>query len=125
MHFITLGSETDFDGWRKAARNFVLNGIKPADVNWCVKSSERELFEADAETAPPETQASANATFNVPAKFVEGAQSAILHRNPERFAILYRLLWRLHGHHDLLSIATDPDVALVSAMARAVRRDEH
>ena len=44
---------------------------------------------------------------------------------PERFALLYRLLWRLRGQHDLLEIATDPDVARVSAMAKAVRRDEH
>ena len=43
----------------------------------------------------------------------------------ERFAILYRLLWRLRGNHDLLGIATDPDVAQVMAMAKAVHRDEH
>ena len=65
------------------------------------------------------------ATFNVPAKFVELAKAAILHRNRERFAILYRLLWRLRGNHDLLVVATDPDVARVSAMAKAVHHDEH
>ena len=61
----------------------------------------------------------------MPAKFVELAQVAILHRNPERFALLYRLLWRLRSNHDLLDIATDPDVAELAAMAKAVRRDEH
>jgi len=124
MHFITLDSETDFDGWRKAARALVLHEVKPADIIWTVQGSAPELFAPEAETPLPEP-ASANVTFNVPTKFVEGAQSAILHRDPERFAILYRLLWRLRSHHDLLSVATDPDVALVSAMARAVRRDEH
>ena len=64
-------------------------------------------------------------TFNVPAKFVELAQTAILHRDPKRFAILYRLLWRLRGNHELLDVATDPDTAQVTAMAKAVRRDEH
>ena len=29
MHTITLDSETDFDGWRKAARTLVLNDVKP------------------------------------------------------------------------------------------------
>ena len=29
------------------------------------------------------------------------------------------------SHHDLLEAATDPDVAKVAAMARAVRRDRH
>jgi DNA polymerase len=122
MQHIILDSETDFDGWRHAARALVLNGIKPADVTWVVRGSEPELFETpDGETPiePPQ------GTFNVPAKFVELAKAAILHRDPERFAILYRLLWRLHANHDLLQAATDADVALVTAMARAVHRDEH
>src|SRR5262249_32559895 len=64
-------------------------------------------------------------TFSVPAKFVELAKAAILHRHDERFGLLYRLLWRLVGNHDLLDVATDADVARVSAMASAVHRDEH
>jgi uracil-DNA glycosylase len=121
MHFITLDGETDFDGWRNAARGLALSDVKPADVTWRVRGNAPELFEP---TAPP-PEPPHGATFNVPGKFVELAQTAILHRNPERFALLYRLLWRLRGHHDLLDIATDPDVAEVASMAKAVRRDEH
>ncbi|WOH68316.1 UdgX family uracil-DNA binding protein [Bradyrhizobium sp. BWA-3-5] len=120
MHDITLDSETDFDGWRKAARALVLNDVKPSDVTWRVADDAPELFEpTDPPLEPPQ------GTFNVPARFVELAEIAILHRNPERFALLYRLLWRLRRNHDLLEIATDPDVAEISAMAKAVRRDEH
>jgi DNA polymerase len=122
MHLITLDSETDFEGWRKAARSLVLHEIKPTDVSWIMQGDASELFAPTAETLPLETP---RATFSVSAKFVELAQSAILHRDPERFAILYRLLWRLRGQHHLLDAATDPDVALVTAMAKAVRRDEH
>jgi uracil-DNA glycosylase len=120
MHIITLDSETDFDGWRKAARALALNDVKPADVTWNVAGDAPELF---APTAPP--LEAPEGTFSVSARFVELAQTAILHRNPERFALLYRLLWRLRHHHDLLDIATDPDVAEIAAMAKAVRRDEH
>ena len=120
MLFITLDGETDFDGWRKAARALALKDVKPSDVTWRVADDAPELFEPTA--APLERPAG---TFNVPAKFVELAEVAILHRNPERFALLYRLLWRLRTHHDLLDIATDPDVAELAAMAKAVRRDEH
>ena len=120
MHHITLDSETDFDGWRKAARALALNDIKPSDVTWRVAGDAPELFEpTDQPLEPP------HRTFNVPAKFVELAEIAILHRRPERFALLYRLLWRLRSNHDLLEIATDSDVAEVAAMAKAVRRDEH
>ena len=86
-----------------------------------MRGDEPELFAPATPIAARRPQG----TFNVPAKFVELAQTAILHRDPERFAILYRLLWRLRGNHDLLEVATDPDVAQVSAMAKAVHRDEH
>ena len=120
MHFIILDSETDFDGWRKAARTLVLNEVQPPEVTWSVKGSEPELFESTAAPLEPP-----RGTFNVSAKFVELAQAAILHRDPQRFAILYRLLWRLRSDHDLLSVATAPDVSQVWAMAKAVHRDEH
>src|SRR3954469_10244166 len=121
MHFITLASETDFEGWRKAARALALNNVAPADVTWTVQGNEPELFEPPV-AVPLETP---HGTFSVPAKFVELAQIAILHRDIKRFAILYRLLWRLRSNHELLDVATDPDVAEVAAMAKAVRRDEH
>jgi DNA polymerase len=120
MHHIILDHETDFDGWRKAARTLVLNDVSPSDVTWRVQGDAPELFEPTA--LPPDLP---NGTFNVPAKFVELAKAAILHRNRERFALLYRLLWRLRSHHDLLVVATDPDVAEISAMAKAVHHDEH
>ena len=121
MHLITLDSDTDFEGWRTAARALALNGVKPADVSWRVKGNAPDLF-GDEASPPPEPP---QGTFNVPARFIELAQLAILHRDRSRFALLYRLLWRLRSHHDLLDVATDPDVAEVAAMVRSVRRDEH
>ena len=126
MHFITLDGETDFDGWRKAARLLALNEVNPNDVTWTVRGDASDLFAPVTETPPLEPpQGASQASFNVTGKFVELAQSAILHRDSERFAILYRLLWRLRRDHDLCDAATDPDVARVTAMARDVHRDEH
>jgi uracil-DNA glycosylase len=120
MYFITLDSETDFEGWRKSARALALNEISPTDVTWSVQNSAPELFDP----SPPLPEAP-QGSFSVSAKFVELAQSVILHRDPERFAVLYRLLWRLRKNHDLLEIATDGDVSLVATMAKAVHRDQH
>ncbi len=44
MQFITLDSETDFSGWRSAARALVLNGVAPADTTWSVAGDTAELF---------------------------------------------------------------------------------
>ena len=121
MPFIVLDSETDFDGWRKAARKLVLSGVKPSEVTWTVRGHEGESFELSVDTRLEVP----HGTFNVPAKFVELARSTILHRDPLRFALLYRLLWRLRSGHDLLDAADDPEIAQVAAMAKAVHRDEH
>src|SRR5690349_10566902 len=99
MHLITLDHETDFDGWRQAARALVLNDVSPSEVVWRMHDAR------EPKAVPPETPPG---TFNVPAKFVELAKLAILHRDPERFALLYRLLWRLRRDHDLLMAADDP-----------------
>ena len=62
----------------------------------------------------------------VPRAFVDLSETAIRHRDPERFALLYRVLWRLtRGEPALMRVATDPDVARLEAMAKAVRRDAH
>ena len=121
MHYVTLKSETDFDGWRSSARALILNDVLPANVTWSVQGNSPELFEPSAIVRPSDP----HSTFTVSAKFVELAQSAILNRDPERFALLYRLLWRLRGNHDLLMVATDPDVSLIAAMVKAVHRDQH
>jgi DNA polymerase len=62
----------------------------------------------------------------VPRAFLDLSELAIRHRDPERFALLYRALWRLtHGEPALMRVATDPDIARLEAMAKAVRRDAH
>jgi DNA polymerase len=118
MRHITLGSETDFDGWRQAARALVLNQVKSSEVFWSVPGHAAKPVEPSATPLEP-----ARDTFKVPARFVALAQSVILHRDHGRFALLYHLLWRLRTRHDLLDIAVDPDVALAHAMAKAVHRD--
>jgi len=48
------------------------------------------------------------------------------HRDARRWALLYRLLWRLtHGEPRLLDIGVDPDVHNFIRMDKAVRHDVH
>src|SRR6476646_1362833 len=113
MPVIALADDTDFAGWRRAARTLLQNGIPPAEVTWTAGSSRQSR----GDDAPPKD------AFNVPAKFVRLAAAAILHRDPARFALLYRLLWRLSGDRDLLATPDDADVTQTIAMADAVHRD--
>jgi DNA polymerase len=120
MHLITLDSETDFDGWRMAARALALSGVMPAEVSWTVRNRARDLS-SQADLPLPDAP---EGRFSVPAKFIALARSIIRHRDITRFALLYRLLWRLRHHHDLLDNADDPDVAQAEMMASAVHHDE-
>src|SRR5258708_32587180 len=92
MHHITLGSENDFDGWRKAARTLARHEVEPSAVTWSVRSNAPELFEPSARATPLEAS---HDTFSGSAKFVEPAQAPTLPPDPPRLPIPYRLLWRL------------------------------
>ena len=119
MKVVRLASEIDFDGWRLAARALRSAGTPPQDVIWTV-DGEGDLFGEEARqpgAGPP--------AFTVPRAFVELAQEVVMHRSGERFALLYRLLWRLGDAPELLDLASDPDVARARDMARAVSRAAH
>jgi len=123
---VALSGETDFSGWRAAARRLVLADVPPQDVRWVV---ERDVL--PPLTPPPCGEVSGReqemqpGTFNVPRAFIDLAETAICHSDPQRFALLYRVLHRLRREPDLLAITSDADVRSLHAMAKAVRRDIH
>jgi DNA polymerase len=121
MPHVTLATETDFDGWRSAARALATQNIPPQDVTWHVAGGDAELFASTAFAPTP----AASGGFNVPAAFVDLARSVVLHRDPARFALLYRLLWRLRLQPELIQIATDADIMRARRMAKAVHHDQH
>ncbi len=64
--------------------------------------------------------------FRVPKVFCDLAQLVGLHRDECRWALLYRIVWRLtHGEPKLLEIAVDPDVSRAAALHKSVRHDIH
>jgi uracil-DNA glycosylase len=107
----------DLEQFRDAARRLIAAGAEPESVLWR-ECGDPQLFVAPL---PP-----AATPLSVPAAFVRLAEDVICHRDGERFALLYRVLWRLvHGERNLLAIASDPLVHRLSRMATAVRRDIH
>lgn len=120
MRIAKLETETDFAGWRSAARGLRAEGVPPEELLWTV-DGDNCLF--GAETIP--IVAGSDAQFRVPREFVEVAEQVVLHRSPERFALLYRLLWRLKKEPYLMHVASDPDVARANDFCKAVSRASH
>lgn len=124
MQCIALSSEADFTGWRNAARELIHAGIRPEDTVWAAGDQTPDLFAEPIKAAAVDREATVP-RLNVPRAFVDLAKDAICHSHPERFALLYRLLWRLRGQRRLLDIASDPDVMQATTWQKAVRRDVH
>jgi DNA polymerase len=106
--------QSAFEDWRGRARLFLGAGIAPARTEWSAKAP--AAFFARTKAAQPPA--------SVPRAFLDLAQDAIQHRSDERFALLYRLLWRLtHGERSLLETPADPLLRRIEAMAGAVRQE--
>jgi DNA polymerase len=117
LHRITLKPGADLDGFRRAVRWLAAEEFAPQHVVWAI-SDEPSLFgdEAVGDAAP----------VSLPKTAARLIEHGVCHHDPERYALLYQLVWRiLNGERDLLDIASDPLVHRIDGMARAVRRDLH
>lgn len=133
---VTLAHPADWPGFRVSARDCLQAGLTPAQVHWQVAgAAEADLFGATEEDAehgahekapPPEATASAlPLPLPMPRAFVTLCAHAALHREGDRFALLYRALWRMAHEPALRHDPLDPDIARLHRMAAAVRRDIH
>ena len=113
MRQVALGGETDFAGWRQAARELALAGVPPEEVGWTV----------GGEGEPD--RATAKGSFSVPRALVTLAGLAIQAREPRRFDLLYRLVWRAQAGALDLDDRSDSEVRQVRGLALAVRAEAH
>jgi probable DNA metabolism protein len=127
MVTVVLEGRGDLTEWREAARSLLLAHTTPQTVDWrCRNESAGDLFEPAVEALEgPIAGAGAAPTFAVPKVFLSLAQAVICHRDPARFQLLYRVLFRLQAERTLLEVLSDADVAQLHAMEKSVRRDCH
>ena len=121
MHSITLATPYDFHGWRDAARKLLAAAVRPEYVSWTIAGQSGSLFDdasrGDVDVSPSPVRVSQD--------FLDLAATVALHRDPTRFALLYRLLWRLREAPRLLELTMDPDVVQARTWTKAVSRDIH
>ncbi len=121
-----LESHTDWPGFRREVQALLARLVPPERVSWHVRAGSAEDLIADAAPARRhDTAHSGGMNLVVPASFVTLCETVILHDDPSRFALLYRLLWRLVHEPGLRRDPFDLDRVLAQHMAQAVRRDMH
>jgi DNA polymerase len=115
MRTVALKAGADLDGFRHAVRALVAEGVSPDAV---IFTGEGGLFGADAlPHAPP---------LALPASVAAIVADVVRHRDPERYGLLYRLIWRVaQGERALPEIASDPLVHRLHLMRKSLGRDIH
>ena len=132
---IMLGGPTDLEGFRHAARYLLAQNILPEQVAWhSTGSPKQDLFAQGSNSTPHLLAAHISAhiaasgslpPISVPPEFMTLCQSVVLHSDPNRFGLLYRLLWRMAHEPGLRNDPLDADMLKAEKLAQAVRRDMH
>jgi uracil-DNA glycosylase len=99
--------EGTFAGWQAAARWLLHEQVRPHDVQW------------EPAGTVTEPEAAASERILVPRQFIAAASAAAEHPHAEKWAVMYRVLWRItHGERDLLTRNADRDVLRLLRLAR-------
>jgi probable DNA metabolism protein len=120
---ISATIKPDFDSWRDTAREMLLRNVSPESIVWSDTADHAgllpELFDQTLSASP-----TTGTLPRVSPAFLASARAASLYRDPARWGLLYRLIWRLtHGEPHLLKITIDDDVDRLLKMEKLVRRD--
>ncbi|MES2495878.1 MAG: UdgX family uracil-DNA binding protein [Pseudomonadota bacterium] len=118
---VTLSRPDDFEGWRDAARAAALADVAADALIWDVDGERGDLFGGTGDPLPPPKLA----PFAVSKRFLDLAGSVVLHRDPERFALLYAMLVRLRDAPAAIDDEADPLRRRLDHLAKEVRRDIH
>ena len=111
---------SSFETWRAAARRLLAEGVAPENVLWRQPQAPPQaptLFDApeaagETEGPPPPSD------LLVPRAFLELARAVTPHPDPERWGLLYSVLFRIaKGDRDLLLRRGEPDLQRLRKLA--------
>ncbi len=114
----------EFAAWREQARALLGDGIAPEQIELVDEESDTALAFDFAPTPEPDSRLAITQPA-VPKAFLDLAEIVACHSNPERWQLLYRVLWRLQSDRLLMKHELDADIARMRQMDRQVRRDLH
>lgn len=118
---VPLSDQVDIAGFHSEATRLLARQVPPEAVEWCAAPAQAVGEEAlDAGRASIHNRA---ARAIIPQSFIRMSELVVLNRDPRRFDLLYRSLWRLVYEPTLKHDFDDHDLSRLRQMAQAVRRD--
>jgi uracil-DNA glycosylase len=116
---------TDFESFRRTARELIGKGIEPRDVIWSDTRNEQLSLLRSEPPIPPSSVRDGSGP-HIPRQYFELARLVSHHRSSDRWPRLYSVLWRItHGERELLKIQIDDDVLALNHMRQEIARDVH
>ena len=118
---VPLSDQVDVAGFHSEATRLLALQVPPQEVKWSAAPAQDVEEESLEEGRAAIHNRAARAI--IPQSFIRMSELVVLHRDPDRFDLLYRSLWRLVYEPDLKHDFGDNDMARLRQMAQAVRRD--
>ena len=138
---VALEAPDDFAGFRQAARVLLALGVEPDAVHWrwddalTTQNAPGDLFAAQAAGSAAGRALTPDALDRLPLPpgqpvrlkkpQLATLRSACCHRNPGRFALCYRWLWRVQQSPQLAGDVLDAEWRDLERLAHAVGREIH
>ncbi len=131
---VRLSSNDDFAQWRDSARSMMRMNVPPDMVEWHVAGAQQDdLFgippavDVGAPVGDGGRASRARSTIDlrIDRKLLALMKTALLHSHPGRFALCYRIIWRLRDEPMLAKMTADADIIALNEHAKSVRRDIH
>ncbi|MBD2841984.1 UdgX family uracil-DNA binding protein [Erythrobacter sp. KMU-140] len=127
-YVVNLPAPDDFAFWRERARSLIQCDVPPDRVSWIEPGGTGDLFAQEGPARRQKrlpTPGKDARPVRASKRFMKLARNAALHSDPERFSLLYRVLWRLQSNPRAMEDKADLDVRRIEELDKSVRRDSH
>lgn len=116
---IVLAHQVDLATWRAATRHYVQKQVLPESISWRVAGKGETPWKLQAPNSVDNDE-----PLNLPRKLVTAVLEALQARQPERFALLYRVVYRFtHGLLDMEDIREDPDIQQLRELVQNIKQE--
>jgi len=117
-------SVSHFSQWRDSARSLLQRRVLPTEISWNAAGSSESLFAQASESL--ESRPILENSINISKTFLQIAENVACFRDPQRWALLYRIAWRLvFEDKRLLNDTLDDDIIRFYKMNKSISRDKH
>ena len=99
-------THADVGGFRTSIAELLAHQVHPAAIEWSALPPRTGPFTGAAQTGKVTSAAAAV----IPRSFLRLVDLALLHSEPRRFDVLYRLVWRMAVSYTHLTLPTNREV---------------